>query len=152
MLRETKSMKRIFSLLSLCLLCVGGLVAQQSPQEQISATLEQQTKAWNKGDLEEYMEGYWESDSLMFIGKSGLTYGWENTLTNYRKSYSDRQKMGQLHFDIISIQPVVENEAYFVVGKWHLKRDADLGDLQGHFSLLWKKKGGEWVIVADHSS
>ena len=145
-------MKRTFFFLLLCHLCIGALLAQQSPQEQIAATLERQAEAWNKGDLEEYMKGYWQSDSLMFIGKNGLTFGWENTLTNYRNSYSDRQKMGQLHFDIISIQPVVEEKAYFVVGKWHLQRGAALGDLQGHFSLLWEKKNDEWVIVADHSS
>lgn len=145
-------MKRIFLSLQLCLLCAASLYAQGDPQEQIRAILEQQTKAWNSGKLEDFMEGYWQSDSLMFIGKSGLTYGWDQTLSNYRKNYSDRQKMGQLRFDIISVKPVVENEAYFVVGKWHLQRDASIGDLQGHFSLLWKKKNGEWVIVADHSS
>ncbi|WP_017731378.1 YybH family protein [Nafulsella turpanensis] len=145
-------MKRFFFTFLLFLFFMEGAHAQKSPKEQIAAVLEQQTQAWNSGRLEDFMKGYWRSDSLMFIGKSGLTYGWDQTLQNYRRNYSDRQKMGKLRFDVINIQPVVEQEAYFVVGKWHLKRDAAVGDLEGYFSLLWKKKDGNWVIVADHSS
>lgn len=126
--------------------------AQQSAEEQITQTLQTQTQAWNRGDLEGFMQGYWQSDSLLFIGKSGLTYGWQQTLNNYKKNYPDSRAMGQLHFDEITIRPVSGEEAYFVVGRWHLKREKEKGDLGGYFSLLWEKKDGKWVVVADHSS
>ena len=95
------------------------------------------------------MKGYWQNDSLMFIGKSGVTYGWRKTLDNYKRHYPDTVAMGKLHFKLLelkSLSPVY----YFVVGKWHLLRS--VGDLEGHFTLLFKKINGEWLIVADHSS
>lgn len=95
------------------------------------------------------MQGYWQSDSLMFIGKSGVTRGWQATLDNYKRGYPDRAAMGTLTFTLVSMQPTGSKSA-LVVGKWHLARTE--GDLQGHFSLLWKKLKGKWVIVADHSS
>jgi hypothetical protein len=95
------------------------------------------------------MKGYWESDSLMFIGKSGVTYGWQNTLNNYKKGYPDTATMGKLNFTIIKVKRL-SGEYYQVVGKWHLKRS--IGDLSGHYTLLFQKIKGDWVIVTDHSS
>ncbi|MGI9158739.1 MAG: YybH family protein, partial [Saprospiraceae bacterium] len=127
------------------------LSAQPSPRAEtaIRAIMARQEAAWNRGDLEAFMDGYWRSDSLQFIGSRGLTYGWHQTLDNYRKGYPDRAAMGTLTFTLLSVQPLSQKSA-FVVGKWHLKRNA--GDLSGHFTLLWKKIKGAWVIVADHSS
>lgn len=127
------------------------LSAQTSPRAEtaIRAVMARQQTAWNLGDLETFMDGYWRSDSLQFIGSRGLTYGWQQTLDNYRKGYPDRAAMGTLTFTLLSVQPLSRKSA-FVVGKWHLKRNA--GDLSGHFTLLWKKIKGAWVIVADHSS
>jgi hypothetical protein len=88
-------------------------------------------------------------DSLLFIGKSGVTYGYTNTLNNYKKSYSNADQMGTLTFDLIKVQRL-SPEYYFVVGKWSLKRNA--GDIDGHYNLLFKKINEKWVIVADHSS
>ena len=85
----------------------------------------------------------------MFIGKNGITYGYEKTLANYRKSYPDMDAMGELKFDILKMTPLAA-DTYFVVGKWMLKRDS--GDVSGHFTLLMKKIKGKWVIVSDHSS
>lgn len=96
------------------------------------------------------MKGYWESDSLMYIGKSGVTYGYARTLANYKKNYPDKAAMGTLKFDIIKVEFPSPNVA-FVVGKWHLTRP-EKGDIGGHYTLLWRKINGEWVIVADHSS
>ncbi len=104
---------------------------------------------WNHGNLEGFMAGYWKSDSLKFIGKKGLTRGWQNTLENYKKSYSGKSEMGQLGFEIISIEFLC-NESALVVGKWELKRTED--NPKGYFSLVWKKINGRWVIIADHSS
>lgn len=122
----------------------------QTGRQKILERLDQQTTCWNGGDLECFMQTYWKSDSLLFIGKKGLTYGWQNTMDNYRESYPDRLAMGKLNFEILSIKPVNDDCAFFVIGKWHLSRA--MGDLEGIFSLLWEKIEGEWVIVADHSS
>lgn len=124
--------------------------AQTADEKAIMQLLENQTKSWNCGDLRGFMKGYWESDSLMFIGKNGITYGFNQTLANYRKNYPDMDDMGALTFDIKKMQSL-SSDAFFVVGKWHLKR-AEKGDLQGHFTLLLRKIQGQWVIVADHSS
>lgn len=102
------------------------------------------------GDIPGFMKGYWESDSLMFIGKSGITYGYAQTLANYLKNYPSKEEMGKLIFDIKKVN-MLADDAYFVIGKWHLKREQK-GDLSGHFTLLFRKLKGQWVIVADHSS
>lgn len=118
-------------------------------KNEILAVLLSQQSAWNNGDIDSFMSGYWKSDSLKFIGKKGLTYGWQNTLDNYRKSYPDKKTMGTLEFEIISVEGI-GTDAALVIGKWALKRDND--NPAGYFSLVWKRIGGKWVIVADHSS
>ena len=125
------------------------LFAQSKNDLAIRKVLSTQTDAWNRGDIENFMIGYWENDSLMFIGKSGVTYGWTNTLNNYKKSYPDTTAMGKLSFNIISVK-YLSKKYYQVVGKWMLKRS--IGDLSGHFTLLFQKINNHWVIIADHSS
>jgi len=95
------------------------------------------------------MQPYWKSDSLMFIGKSGVVWGWQNTLDNYKKGYPDTAAMGKLAFDIIQVKKL-SDKYYSVVGKWMLKRN--VGDLSGHYTLLLERKKGRWVIISDHSS
>lgn len=136
--------------LSLILLILPATILRaQQPEAAIKALLQQQTDSWNKGNLETFMQTYWQSDSLVFIGKHGPTYGWQPTLDRYKKSYPDTAAMGKLNFNLLEIRPL-SKEVYFVVGKWHLQRTA--GDLEGHFSLLIKKIGKTWKIIADHSS
>jgi ketosteroid isomerase-like protein len=121
-------------------------------RQAIAKVLATQVAAWNKGDVSSFMAGYWRSDSLVFIGSKGLTYGWQPTLDNYRKSYPDATQMGQLDFSNLHITPLAADIAQ-VVGRWHLARSsAAAGDLQGHFLLIFRRLGGQWVIVADHSS
>lgn len=95
------------------------------------------------------MEGYWRSDSLMFISKTGITYGYDSTLANYQKRYPDRMAMGTLRFDVLSLE-ALSDDAYFMVGRWSLARD--IGDLSGHFTLLFRHLDGQWRIMKDHSS
>lgn len=116
----------------------------------ITQLLATQTAAWNRGDVASFMQGYWRSDSLVFIGKRGLTYGWQPTLDNYRRSYPNAAAMGQLRFDNLRVTPDGPDAAH-VVGRWHLARPG-LGDLQGHYLLVLRHLNGQWVIVADHSS
>jgi ketosteroid isomerase-like protein len=94
------------------------------------------------------MNGYWKSDSLMFVGKSGITYGWLKTLQHYRKNYPDTATMGKLVFTLLHLKPL-SDVYYFVVGKWYLQRTG--GDLEGNFTLLFKKINGQWKIITDHT-
>jgi ketosteroid isomerase-like protein len=123
--------------------------AQPADEQTIRKILSDQTIAWNNGNIDEFMKGYWNNDSLMFIGKSGVTYGYQNTLMNYKKHYNNADAMGTLSFDLVKVQRL-SPEYYFIVGKWHLKRN--IGDVGGHYNLLFRKINGTWVIIADHSS
>jgi ketosteroid isomerase-like protein len=125
------------------------LFAQSKDEKTIRRVLSEQTAAWNHGDIEGFMKGYWENDSLMFIGKSGITYGWNNTLKNYKKGYPDTAAMGKLAFTLIQVKRL-SKEYYHVTGKWFLKRS--IGDIGGHYTLLFQKINGRWVIISDHSS
>lgn len=115
----------------------------------IKSMLSKQEAAWNTGNLENFMKGYWVNDSLLFIGKSGPKYGYQTTLENYKKGYPDTAHMGKFTSSILSIKRL-SLDYYYVVGKWFLKRS--VGDATGYYTLLIRKIKGEWVIVADHSS
>lgn len=123
--------------------------AQNQDENEIRHLLLQQTEAWNRGDLNGFMQTYWQNDSLMFISKEGVTWGWKNTLERYKKGYPDKETMGLLSFDVVQVKKLSE-EFFFVVGKWTLTRNA--GDLSGHYNLLMRRIKGEWKIIADHSS
>ena len=141
-------MKKII-LFQLFIFLFASAFAQTKDDIAIKAVLSEQTNAWNAGNLEKFMQGYWQNDSLMFIGKSGVTYGWQKTLESYKKGYPDTAAMGKLHFTILQTKRL-SVMYYFVVGKWHLTRT--IGDVGGHFTLLFKKIKNKWVIVSDHSS
>ncbi len=136
-------------LIALYLLMAAGLMAQSKNEFAIRKTLGDQTAAWNRGDIETFMKGYWENDSLMFIGKSGVTYGWSNTLNNYKKGYPDTAAMGQLIFTLLQLKKI-SPKYYHVTGKWYLKRS--IGDVSGHYTLVFRKINGRWFIISDHSS
>jgi ketosteroid isomerase-like protein len=146
-------MYRFLLFLLLLPACTRSLspAATADARRAIVQVLTVQTAAWNRGDLPGYMQGYWQSDSLVFIGKKGLTYGWQPTLANYQKSYPDKAAMGQLDFSGLRVT-LLGAEAAQVVGRWHLARTGGLNDLQGHYLLVLRKVRGQWVIVADHSS
>jgi len=108
-----------------------------------------QAQCWNSGDIDCFMNDYWHHDSLMYIGKNGITYGWENTLQRYKSTYPTSAEMGHLEFTILKLESL-SSDTYLMVGKWHLERK--IGNIQGHFSLIWKKINNDWVIIADHSS
>ena len=142
-------MQKILLSILLIFILVISTIAQSTDEQSIRTILAQQTLAWNNGNREAFMNGYWQSDSLMFIGKSGITYGWQKILDNYKKNYPDTASMGKLNFDLLSVKPVAENY-FFVVGKWHLTRS--IGDVGGVFTLLFRTVKNQWVIIADHSS
>ena len=111
----------------------------------------QQEAAWNRGDLEGFMSAYWKSDSVLFVGSRGPSYGWQTTLDNYKKGYPTPEEMGALTFDIQDLEPIGLDHAV-MLGSWRLDRTGDLDTLAGWFSLVWARKDHEWVIVRDHSS
>jgi ketosteroid isomerase-like protein len=123
--------------------------AQPKAESSIRQVLAKQEACWNAGDLECFMQGYWKSDSLKFVGKSGVTYGWQKTLDNYKRSYPDTATMGRLGFSILELKMLSPNSAY-VLGKWHLGRSK--GDVGGYFTLIFQKIDGKWMIVCDHTS
>ncbi len=142
-------MKRILFFLLLTLSAnIAG--AQQSRDEGlIRVMLQAQADQWNRGNIEGYLVGYWPSDSLVFLGKSGPTYGHKATLERYRKAYPDAAAMGKLTTTILQIR-MLSTEYAYVTGRWELARNA--GDLSGYYTLLLRRIGGEWLIVEDHSS
>ncbi|MDB4925662.1 MAG: nuclear transport factor 2 family protein [Mucilaginibacter sp.] len=111
--------------------------------------MDDQRLAWNRGDLEGFMQGYWKSDSLMFVGKTAPTFGWQNTLNNYKRGYPDKAAMGILIFDIKKVQ-ILDLENAFVFGAWRLKREKD--EPGGYYTLWFRKINGVWKIVVDHTS
>lgn len=131
--------------LCLCMLVSAVLSAQKS---EILKVLYAQQAAWNRGDLEGYMQGYWKNDSLVFIGSRGMTYGWKTTLQNYRKSYPDSTAMGKLSFSDIHIRMLGKKHAS-VAGRWKLKRHKDAPE--GIFTLVFRKNKNGWKIISDHS-
>jgi len=146
-------MKRVIFIPSILISVVVFSQSKQTPMDRVETSIRQvlneQVKAWNRGDVVGYMQGYWKNDSLMFIGKNGINWSWAKTLENYKKSYPDTATMGKLSFDILLVKKL-SSTYYYVVGKWTLKRS--IGDLSGYYNLLFKKINGRWLIIADHTS
>jgi uncharacterized protein (TIGR02246 family) len=140
-------MKKGFLIIGL--LAVSALQAQKKEEEAIRRLLQQQTESWNSGNLNGFMQTYWEHDSLMFIGKNGITQGWKNTLDHYKRSYPGKEAMGELSFDIIQIK-MLSKGYFFVTGRWRLQRKDDTPS--GYYTLLIRKIKDAWKIIADHSS
>ena len=126
-----------------------SVFSQTKDETEVRNVLTKQNAAWNRGDKDAFMVGYWENDSLMFIGKSGVTYGYKNTLANYKKNYPDTITMGKLTYTLIKVKQL-STEYFHVTGKYYLTRT--IGDASGHFTLLFRKINGKWVIISDHSS
>ncbi|MEM6842442.1 MAG: nuclear transport factor 2 family protein [Bacteroidota bacterium] len=122
---------------------------EKAGSEAIRAVMDQQVGCWNQGDIACFMESYWQSDSLMFISSNGIIYGFDNTYQRYQTRYPDRAAMGQLTFNIINLDYLAP-DAYHMVGQWTLDRNS--GEIGGHFTLLFRKINGQWVIVRDHTS
>lgn len=121
---------------------------EQSDKNAILAVLNSQAKAWSNYNIEEFMEGYWQSDSLKFYGANGITYGWQSTLDNYKKRYPTKDSTGELTFKINAISKI-NSEAYYVMGEYYLTRP--IGDTNGIFMVIFKKIDGHWKIIADTS-
>jgi hypothetical protein len=134
-------------LLSLFLSCNPGN-KEISDREEITSILLKQQEAWSNNDLDGFMDGYWQSDSLKFYSGGNLNKGWQNTLDNYKVRYPTKAHLGKLEFKIADITQINES-AYWVMGEYHLTRD--IGDTKGTFLIIFKRINGKWKIVADSS-
>ena len=115
----------------------------------IRAVLDAQAAAWNRGELEGYMDGYDRSTNTEFVGGDTITRGWQTVLDRYRRNYNSREKMGVLTFSELEIN-ILSKDAALVLGRWHLKRASD--EPHGTFTLLFRRTKAGWRIVHDHSS
>lgn len=141
-------MKKNF--LIICLLNISiYLFAQSEDETAIRNAMSEQVKAWNAGNIDAFMQAYWKSDSLLFIGSTAPARGWQTTLENYKKNYPDTATMGKLSFNLIHLRPL-SPEYYFIIGEWRLARKK--GNIGGYFTLLFRKINGKWVIAVDHTS
>jgi len=115
----------------------------------ITAVLNAQQAAWNRGDVEAFLIGYWRSPELTFSGSNGVSRGWDGVLARYKKNYPDRAAMGQLDFSDLEFR-FLGPDCALVLGRWHLARERD--ELGGVFSLVWQRFPDGWKIIHDHTS
>jgi ketosteroid isomerase-like protein len=140
----------VFLLLAFAIPCAAQSQRERMRAEaDIRAVISAQAAAWNRGDLEGFMAGYWSSDQLAFVSGDRVTRGWNATLDNYKRSYPTREKMGVLTFSGLEIS-ILSRDAAVVLGSWSLAREAD--NPKGKFTIIFRKLNGRWLIVHDHSS
>jgi hypothetical protein len=128
---------------------IAGNKISEKEKNEIRQLLQKQVEAWNEGDLEKFMETYWKSEELSFVGSRGPTYGWKATLDSYKKGYPDKGAMGELELNILKIAKI-DKKTILVIGRFDLARE--IGDLGGYYTLVIQKFGKEWYIISDHSS
>ena len=127
-----------------------SLTAQTSKQETaVRKVMDDQVAAWNRGDLEGFMDGYWRSEKLTFTSGDEVTRGWQQALDNYRKSYNTKEKMGVLSFSVHELT-ILSKDSAVVLGSWSLKREKD--NPHGKFTVVFRKLKEGWRIVMDHTS
>jgi uncharacterized protein (TIGR02246 family) len=154
----TKSIRLALAGLGLILLFVLGVrtgrqtkaaEARDQDKTAIAAVLNAQQAAWNRGDVDAFLVGYWHSPELTFSGTSGVSRGWDGVMARYKKNYPDQAAMGRLDFSELEYR-FLGPEAALVLGRWHLDREK--GDIGGVFSLVWQRFPEGWKIVHDHTS
>jgi len=144
---KTLTLLAFFVLLTTQLFSQGKKTAEEVSS--VRAVLEKQVAAWNKGDLEGYMQGYWKSDSLLFSSGGNNQRGWKATYEKYKKSYDTKAKMGTLKFSNLEFN-ILSKKAAWVFGSWELKREND--NPKGVFTLVMRKFEDGWKVVHDHTS
>ncbi len=120
----------------------------ESQSKAIRTVIQSQADAWNRGDIDRFMDHYWKSEQLTFSSGGKTTRGWQATIDGYKNRYSTPERMGRLSFTELEVFPLTTDAAY-VLGKWQLQRDDPIG---GNFSLIFRNIEGSWLIVHDHTS
>ncbi len=121
----------------------------QTDEQAVRSVLDDQVKAWNNGDIDGYMKGYWNSEETVFVSGGTVTKGYAGVLARYKKGYDSREKMGSLTFQDLHIR-VMSSASAVATGEWHLTRVNDKP--WGRFTLILEKKSEGWRIVYDHTS
>ena len=148
-------MRLIFLAFSIAPLAMLGVawsalaITQTDAASEIRNVLKSQQDAWNRGDIDAFMNGYWRSEDTVFVSGDEVTRGWQRVLDHYKKKYSDRAKMGTLTFSDLEITPL-SNDSAVVLGSWELKRASD--NPHGRFTLIFRRFPEGWKIVHDHTS
>lgn len=140
---------RVLVLSSVLLALLGCAAGSGSVEREIRAMLERQDQAWNRGDIEAFMEHYLKSDELSFSSGGETIYGWQATIDRYKRRYPNAERMGHLTFSELEIHPLGSGAA-LALGRWHLDREPN--PIGGNFSLVLRRIRGRWVIVHDHTS
>ena len=137
--------------LPVCARCQRSSTASKSSQSiaAIRAVLEAQRDAWNRGDIDRYMDGYDRSEKTVFVSGDNVNRGWQTVLERYKRTYDTREKMGVLTFSDLEITLLGSNSAS-VLGRWSLTRATD--EPHGRFTLIFKRTTKGWRIVHDHTS
>ena len=146
-------MNRLLSFVVLSLIVVSACAAEPVSVVAARNLLDAQRHAWNRADIDGFMEGYWRSPDLRFAGGDAFRNGWQDTIDRYRRTYPDAAAMGKLDFDLVEVREM-SPEVVYVFGKWALKRDQDAPGHAPHglFTLLVEQKAGRWVVTRDHTS
>ncbi|CAA9416567.1 MAG: L-asparaginase [uncultured Pyrinomonadaceae bacterium] len=145
-------MKNLLLLFSFLLLLAASVSAQSKDGRiaaEIRRVMDAQVAAWNAGDIDAFMRGYWNSPELVFVSGDTVTKGWQPTIERYKKRYDSRAKMGTLTFSDLEIE-VLSKDAAKVLGSWSLAREAD--NPKGKFTLIFRRFKDGWKIVHDHTS
>lgn len=146
-------MKIPFLILFLFLIEAGafGQSAAQRAQIEVDvlAVMTAQTAAWNDGNIDGFMQGYWRSDQLVFASGDQVTRGWQPTLDRYQRTYDTKAKMGELRFSDVSVN-VLAKDIAVVLGSWSLKREND--NPKGKFTVIFRRLKEGWKIIHDHTS
>ncbi|MEM6646076.1 MAG: DUF4440 domain-containing protein [Bacteroidota bacterium] len=149
---------RYFLLTSILLTGAAGCTATRGSignpahaEASIRAVLDAQVVAWNAGDIEGFMQGYWNAPELRFASGGNVREGWQTTLQSYQAGYPDREAMGTLGFDDLAIR-VLSNDAAYVFGRWRLSRGGTYDDASGLFTLIFRQHAEGWRVVHDHTS
>ncbi len=130
---------------------VPAMALAQASDPAVRQVLDNQVSAWNRGDINTFMQGYDDSPETTFIGKA-MVKGYAGVRANYHRRYASAEAMGKLDFSAIEVKPLGANFA-LVTGKFHLTRtEAGGGDASGVFSLVFKHKTAGWKIILDHTS
>lgn len=147
-------MTKFFLTFGLIFMISGAVFGQSDKQkvkiaDEIRKVMEAQTIAWNKGDIEGFMIGYWKSPQMTFVSGDNVTKGWQETTDRYKKNYDTREKMGALTFTDLEIE-VLSKDSAKVLGRWKVAHEPK--DSQGRFTLIFRKLKDGWRIIHDHTS
>ena len=137
----------------LCLFAHCAFAAETASTSAVRQVLADQKEAWNRGDIDGFMQGYLRSDDIRFASGDSFKYGWQATLDGYRRGYPDSAAMGKLDFDLVEVRELGPDVVY-VFGKWRLARANEAPDKAPHglFTLIVERRNGAWLITRDHTS